>query len=267
MTVSDATNCERVWLPIRWPLEPVPDIVHSIRVKLDRPSQNWMPLEKHLTDDERIRAARFRFEDPRRRFIICRSTLRQLLGHCCGIEPQSVPLTYNNHGKPELALPTDDPQVPKVEFSVSHSGEFGLIALAVGSLVGIDVEEFDPSVKILKLAERFFAPQEAAELSDMPPEKQLAGFYRCWTSKEAYIKAKGGGLSINLSSFRVATDPDQPASLSHIDDHPDEPARWTTRALEVAPGYAATVMINRPNCEFACHDAPSDAEGVTDSSR
>ena len=213
-----------------------------------------MSLNELLTGDERMRADRFRFEEPRRRFVTCRATLRQVLGMCCGVAPVAVPLRYGPHGKPELSFSELDSKVPRMEFSVSHSGGLGLIAVTVGSSVGIDIEECNPAVKILKLAERFFAPAEASELNNLVPEKQLPGFYRGWTCKEAYIKAKGMGLSLSLSSFRVAIDPDRPASLCHVDDQPDEPFRWTIQSLDVAHNYAAAVMVAQPNCCFRCWD-------------
>ena len=244
------------WQPIRVPLEVTSDIVHVVRVRLDIEKEQWSPLTDLLDDDERARAARFRFDEPRRQFIICRSTLRQLLGSMCGLAPQSVSFQYGRRGKPELALQVFNKSLPQIEFNVSHSGNVGLVALSVGVPIGIDVEEFDPAVKFLELAERFFAPLEATELKRLKPAMQLDGFYRCWTCKEAYIKAKGDGLSHSLSSFRVVIDPDQPASLCHIDGQPDEPTNWTTVSLKVSDNHAAAVMVRRPDCRIALWDWP-----------
>jgi 4'-phosphopantetheinyl transferase len=240
-----------------WPALPQllilsPNVVHVVRLNLDIPSERWIPLNAYLTDDERGRAARFRVDGPRQQFVICRATLRRLLSQHCNVSPHAVPLQCGNHGKPEIAFAAFGSNVPRIEFNVSHSGSLGLIAVTVGSSVGVDVEEFDTRVQTLKLAERYFSPEEAATLIKLVPEKQLTGFYRGWTCKEAYIKAKGSGLSLSLSSFSVEIDPDQPASLCHVDDQPDEPAHWTTRSLDVGENYAAAVMVARPNCRIEC---------------
>ena len=246
------------WQPIRVPLELSPEIAPVVRVRLDLAHEQWLPLIELLNDEERTRAARFRFDEPRRQFVICRATLRRLLGTICHVAPQTISFRNGSHGKPELSFYEMKLSVPQIEFNGSHSGTMGLIAIAVGASIGIDVEEYDPSVKFLQLAERFFAPMEATDLKGLQPEKQLTGFYRGWTCKEAYIKAKGNGLSLSLSSFRVIIDPDRPASLRHIDGQPDEPCNWTTESLEVSNHHAAAVMIHRPECRIALWDWPVD---------
>ena len=223
-------------------------------MRLDLAYERWSPLIELLSDEERARAARFRFDEPRRQFVICRATLRKLLGTMCGVAPQVVSFQYGSRGKPELLFQGLTSSVPQIEFNLSHSGTIGLIAIAVGASIGIDVEECNPAVKFLQLAERFFAPLEATELMNLNPEKQLDGFYRGWTCKEAYIKAKGDGLSLSLASFRVAIDPDQPASLCHVDGHPDEPTNWTAESLKVRDDHAAAVMVRRPECRIALWD-------------
>lgn len=260
-----------------WPLAPdlpaelVPGTVQVIRLNLDLPRERWVPLGEVLTAAEQARAARFRFDAPRRQFIICRAALRQLLGSHLHLPPQEIEFEYGPQGKPEIgsihriATKSGTPMQSisssmesKLEFNVSHSGEIGLIALTRGSAIGIDVEEYNSSVEILRLAERYFSPAEAKTLFKLPAHQQQAGFYRGWTCKEAYIKAKGSGLSLPLSSFSVEIDPDRPAALIHVDDLPDEPARWTIRTLEVDPHYGAAIMVERPDCQFVCREWPGN---------
>ncbi len=244
------------WQPIHHRLELSPDIAHVIRLNLNLAHEQWSPLIGLLSDEERARATRFRFDEPRRQFVICRATLRQLLGTLYGVVPEAVSFHYGSCGKPELLFQELTSSVPQIEFNVSHSGTIGLIAIATGASIGVDVEQMSPDVKFLQLAERFFAPTEATELKSLQPEKQLNGFYRGWTCKEAYIKAKGDGLSLSLSSFCVAIDPDQPASLCHVDDQPDEPTEWTTESLKVSENHAAAVMVRRRDCPIALWDWP-----------
>ncbi|WP_373650392.1 4'-phosphopantetheinyl transferase superfamily protein [Schlesneria sp. DSM 10557] len=242
------------WLPISLPLELSADVVHVVRLKLDLPLEHWLPFSDVLSEEERQRAARFRFDEPRRQFVTCRGTLRKLLGSLCRISPNAIEFQYGPHGKPGLMVRQADSRISELQFSVSHSGSLGLIALSVGKAVGVDVEEFSPAVKHHQLAERYFAPPEAQELKRLPAELQLSGFYRGWTCKEAYIKALGTGLSHSLSSFQVTIDPARPASLCHIDGKPREPDRWTAMALDVGARYAAALMIAEPNCRVQCWD-------------
>lgn len=242
------------WAPLRGTLKIARGVVHVIRLRLDLPDDRCQHLAQFLTEDERVRAARFRVDGPRQQFVICRSTLRRLLSSCYQIGPTELPIECGNHGKPSVPTTALGQAVDNVEFNVSHSGQLGLIALTIDSPVGVDVEEFDTRVQILKLAERFFSPHEAVALTRLAPEKQLAGFYRGWTCKEAYIKAIGNGLSQSLASFRVEIDPDQPARLAHIDERPEEIDRWTTHSLDVGANYAAAVMVAHPDCRIECHD-------------
>lgn len=235
-------------------LELSPNVVDVVRVRLDLPTEEWTRLTELLTDDERSRAMRFRFDEPRCQFITCRAALRRLLSGCCGLAPTAVPLQYGSHGKPCLAFEGMGSSVPQIEFSVSHSGDFGLIALTIGVPVGIDIEEINPRVETLRLAERFFARAETRELCDLPTDDQTAGFYRGWTCKEAYIKATGRGLSMPLDSFAVTIDPRKPASLRWVDQQPEEPSTWTVRSLDIAPNYAAAVMVAQSECRIRCWD-------------
>src|SRR5262249_45007363 len=95
---------------------------------------------------------------------------------------------------------------------------------------------------------------ETAAILKLPSERQIEGFYHCWTAKEAYVKATGEGLSLALDSFCVGVDPDQPASLETINGQRDVTRQWTVLGLDVAKGYAATVMIARPDCTFELWD-------------
>ena len=137
-----------------------------------------------------------------------------------------------------------------LEFSVSHSADLALIAITVGRRVGVDIERRDAKVRIHKLATRFFSPQEAAELASLPDSDQLAGFYRGWTCKEAYLKATGLGLSFPLSKFTVALNPHSSASLLEVADLPDEAARWQMHSLNVADDFSAALLSEATSREL-----------------
>lgn len=169
------------------------------------PDRVW-ELEGFLSMEERARAARFRFSKDRRHFVVCRGTLRELLGRHTGLDPADLNFSYNFFGKPELAG-------SDVRFSVSHSHGLAVYAIARGGDVGVDVERIDPKFACEKIPERFFSPHEVATLRALPVSLQTEAFFLCWTRKEAYVKALGLGLSLPLTSFDVTLTPGEPAVL------------------------------------------------------
>ncbi len=232
---------EQEWCPITPAWLCTPGVIHVVRVPL-RTSTPLHPEDwKTLSADEVARAERYRFEEPRRRFVRMRRTLRHLLSARVDRPPEQLTFLYGLHGKPQL-----EDAAGAGDFSVSHSGEWGLIALAPGGLIGADVEHAAERVSWPGLARRFFAAREVDELFALPPERQLAGFYRIWTGKEAFIKGLGRGLSYPLGRFAVAANPDQPAALLAIDDEPEAVARWQAQAVNPAFDYAATVLWEGP---------------------
>lgn len=151
-----------------------------------------MPI---LGADERARAARFRFARDRRRFVVRRARLRQLLGAAVGRAPAALVFAGSSHGKPLLA---DGPP-----FSLSHSADMMLLAIGEGD-VGCDIEWIDPALDWPPLAETFFTATERAALAALPPAAARRAFFACWARKEAFVKALGLGLSYPLDAFEVS---------------------------------------------------------------
>ncbi|MDB5344110.1 MAG: phosphopantetheine-protein transferase [Schlesneria sp.] len=240
MTSSD-------WPPLSEPLPLSQHDVHVIRIPLQVEDDMLDRLKTLLSPEEVARADRFKVPQPRRHFIVCRATLRQLLASCLNYARNDVEFDYGAHGKPALRRTTA--AASQIEFSVSHSADQALIAIALDRPIGVDIEQVDPAVRILKLATRFFSPREAAELINLPEGDQLAGFYRGWTSKESYLKATGSGLSFPLNKFSVSLNPHQPARLIEVVDQPAELDRWRIMALDPIPNFAAAVLYEATSAE------------------
>lgn len=141
-----------------------------------------------LSEDERGRAFRFKFGRDARRFMVARSTLRVLLGGYLGLAPHGVAFTYGAHGKPAL-----DGIHAALSFNLSHSGDVAVVAAGWNRAVGVDVELRRTLPDLAALAARSFAPRERAVLDALPEMERPAAFFRCWTRKEAFIKATGRG--------------------------------------------------------------------------
>jgi 4'-phosphopantetheinyl transferase len=198
------------------------------------PSDVAKVFERYLAADELQRAGRFRFEDLRASFIAVHGALRCVLGRYLGVPPGSIGFTYGPKGKPALAGGS-------LEFNLSHSGKLAAMAVTSGGAVGVDVEEMRPLDDLELVAQRFFCPEEAAEVLSLPKAEQTAAFYRCWTRKEAYVKAIGSGLSVPLDAFQVSVVPGEPAHLIHIEEDRAAARAWMLHDLDLAPGYAAAL--------------------------
>jgi 4'-phosphopantetheinyl transferase len=207
--------------------------VHVVRFCLDETFRGAIEL---LDEGERERAARFVFERDRRRFIAAHAWVRVALGRCLHRAPQSLRFTAGSHGKPRLVDPAVD-----LRFNVSHAGERALLALTLGQEIGVDIEEERP-IETLELARRFFASSESAALQALPTSEQTPAFFRCWTRKEAFIKAIGDGLTFPLDSFEVSlTAEDSPQLLRACSAAADALLRWRIVSLRMESRYAAAL--------------------------
>jgi 4'-phosphopantetheinyl transferase len=190
---------------------------------------------------ERERAARFHFDRDRRRFVVAHAALRKILASYCQIQPVEVEFAHGDHGKPKF---TDNWST--ISFNLSHSGDLALLVVARDVPVGIDVEHHRAGIEFECLSRAFFAPSEQAALMAVPPDRRLSAFYRCWTSKEAVLKALGVGLALPLDEFAVAAEPDAPARLLRLRGDPHPAAQWNLFGWPPEVGYSAAVAVRAP---------------------
>lgn len=206
------------------------------RIALDLSSDSIKLIESTLSADETQKAARFHFPADRDRFIAAHGSLRAILGRYLRCKPVELTFSVNSYGKPALLN-------SNLEFNLSHSGDFAMVAVTSDRKIGVDLERIRPDMELENIASRNFSEIEVSELMGLPPEQRGIGFFNCWTRKEAYIKAQGVGLSLPLDSFDVSLTPDQPAVLRATRPNLQEAARWTLRPLDVAPNYAGALAV------------------------
>ena len=216
--------------------------VHVWLASLDVPADKLSALRSLLNDDELSRADRFLQPQHRVHSAAARGFLRTLLGHCLRVAPQSLEFQFNSFGKPSLAGAFADADL---RFNLSHSHGLALFALARGREIGVDIERIRPTFAAERIAERFFAPAESARLRSLPNEQRPQAFFECWTRKEAYVKARGDGLSRRLDSFEVAFGPGMPPAILAAGDEADA-ARWAVMDLQPPPGFVGALVIARP---------------------
>jgi 4'-phosphopantetheinyl transferase len=210
--------------------------VHVWRASLERPARTVELMRGTLARDERVQADRYRFERDRSRYIVGRSLLRGLLGRYLDTAPEELEFHYGEFGKPTLHCGP--------WFNLSHSGSVALYAFSAAGEVGIDVELDSEDFARERVAERFFSPAEVGVLRSLPRALQPRAFLNCWTRKEAFIKARGDGLSLALDSFDVTLAPDVPAELTRTAWCDDEASEWRLEDLsDGRAGYVAAVAL------------------------
>jgi 4'-phosphopantetheinyl transferase len=225
------------------------DIVHVVCIRLDEALEGAIDL---LDEDERGRASRFVFDRDRRRFVAAHAATRIVLAQCLDCSPEALRFVTGARGKPRLVdVPVD------VRFNLSHSGDRALLAIALGQEVGVDLEQHRP-VDIRGLARRFFAPGEQAALDMLPDRERAPAFFRCWTRKEAFIKAIGEGLAFPLDGFEVNVTADAGASQQMLGctAAPEAPGRWRIVALDCEAGYEAAVAASAAQWTVVRSDMP-----------
>lgn len=208
--------------------------------KLDVEEPRVAQLAALLSPDEHARAARYRTPKDHGRFVIRRAALRLGLGRLLGVAPARLRFGYARAGKPYLWEP---PFARSLKFNLAHSDGLAVFGSAVRCEVGIDVERVCEHRDLADVAAIYFSSREHATLAALPPQARTAAFYRCWTRKEAYLKAIGSGLAANVDDVDVALATNGPPASPC--GQPSEPTRWRTEALDLPAGYVGALVVER----------------------
>lgn len=226
------------WEPAVPPRALEPGLVHVWRFRLDHPGDQD-GARFLLSEAERRRADRYRSELARRNFAVSRAAVRRILGAYWGVAPELLSLQAGRWGK--ISVPPG-PSGGQLEFSVSHSGDLGLLAVAAETRVGVDVQRHEPGIDLVSVTLNAFSPGERALWSALPEERRQSAFFDTWTRKEAFLKGLGRGLGFGLQRFDVSFD--EPAFLDGVDAGPGT-GEWSIRQLEVGTGYSAALAAER----------------------
>lgn len=222
--------------------------IHVWRINFNAQLKAQRFFHDLLNPDEKDRVSKFRFAKDKRKFNISRGVLRILVGEYLEMDPQKVTFRYEKYGKPQLQHET------RMKFNVSHSGDMAIIGFVKDYDIGVDIEHVKNDFNVLDLAENFFSRHEIEMLRTIPPKEQPLAFYRCWTRKEAFIKAEGSGLSFPLHEFTVSMTKDNEAKLEHTDWNPDAKHQWSMFSFKPAQNYIAALAINDSATSFKVFD-------------
>jgi 4'-phosphopantetheinyl transferase len=203
-----------------------------------------LPVWRFLSDDERVRGLRFVRARDRRRFVICRGSLRIILGRLLNTSFEDLVFRSGPGGKPELGSPIDSAGRSTLRFNVTHSHDMALVAVSLGRELGVDLERIRSISESARIVESYFTAAEQAQFRAFHPSERDAAFLRGWTRKEAILKAKGVGLAGLATSFETMFGTTalngqfMPASpLPRID-------AWSLWEAAPSDGYVAALAIH-----------------------
>ena len=187
------------------------------------------PSTATLSPDEVRRLQRRLGETDRRRALAAWTSRREILSRYLGCAPRDVPLARDRNGRPFVQTGGS-----VLEHSMSHSGDWMMLAVSRSGPVGLDLEQVERSIDVGRLAARFFAREDVAAITALPRAERAEAFFRAWTEKEAYLKGSCGGVPSRLRSVRV-----------RFDSRSGNRAvgNWSLHPIEAPAGYAACVAV------------------------
>lgn len=190
-----------------------------------------------LSIDEKKKSKTFRFSKDRNTYILARGALRLLLTKYLKIHPKNIVFNYCAFGKPKIKYDYT------IKFNVSHSGEMIVIAFCNDYDIGIDVEYIKRDFDVFDIVDNYFSKQEIKALHKIPNNQLTEAFFRGWTRKEAFIKAKSQGLSFPLDSFSISMDSDDNAELYETAWDKNEKNLWNIVPFETHKDYKAAFAV------------------------
>lgn len=218
----------------------------AVRVWLVREQEYRPGLAAVLDAGERRRAAAYREELTRRRWVLSHAALRMIAGPVLGMDPAALSWTIGTHGKPEL---------PGLHVNLSHSGGLAMVAVSVERRVGVDIQQVVPGLDVLGMAERYYPADEAAHVGS--GEGSGDRFAALWSRKEALVKAAGGRLTQALPVPVLGRD------VVGYYGAAGQVGRYRVADVGAPEGYRAAVAVagdDEIEVEFGVWEAPATGE-------
>lgn len=228
--------------------------VFVLRSNLNLPAARLRDLAGTLSQEEVDRAARFKFDLHRNRFVASHGLLREILGRLMGVDPVRIRFAMGGKGKPHLGGEFSNSDL---KFNLSKSEDKFALAITRSRKVGVDIEIVQSNKADAGVAETHFSKREREDLESLQGNDWEMGFFNCWTRKEAFIKATGEGLYRPLDSFDVALVPGEPAELRSVDGSPANASHWKLLEVPYGEGCAGAVIAEGRDWNLTCWDYPS----------
>ncbi len=214
--------------------------VHIWRAVLDLPGKSVEELGRSLSNDEMMRAVRFRYERDRNQFISARGILRLILAGYLSVEPDKIRFGYEKDGKPRLQ---NEYGRADIQFNLSHSEGMALYVFTGNHEAGIDLERIQNFPEMEQIVEQFFSAKEQTLFGALPSSEKKKTFFNWWTRKEALMKAMGKGLSYSPDRINfLPTEAKSPESIKTLRCD-NEQKRWAIWDVGPAEEFAGAVVV------------------------
>lgn len=200
--------------------------------------QDKAPFWEVMSTTERERNQRYRFERDQLADRISRALVRSTLAQYVDMPPQAFEFETGEHGKPEVC---NAPQA--IRINLSHTSSYAVCAVSAGVDVGIDIECTERKNDVLSIADHYFSKPEVTDLFALPADVQQDRFFDYWTLKEAYMKARGEGLSLGLGNFSFALANRASPSISFNADLVDNPTDWFFKLYQPAEDHRMALAV------------------------
>jgi 4'-phosphopantetheinyl transferase len=233
-------------ISLAWPVSPLrgtisADEIHVWAWSLESSALDLSAGIELLDHQELQRLRQFYFVPDRQRYAAAHANLRRILGAYLGQPPGQICIRANRFGKPELADSSSS-----LSFNLSHSKTIAVVAVGYGPPIGVDVEDIRPIEP--EVADTHFSAAELSELRKFEGDAWLSGFYRCWTRKEAILKAEGVGLHIALDSFDVGLS----AKAELLGTRHSFSQSWKLHHLAPCDGVIGALATALPGARLRC---------------
>ena len=216
--------------------------LHVWRASLNGSSAEMLYFHSLLSKDEKERAERFYFERDRGRYIVGRGILRTLLSGYLGMDAHTVRIIYGRDGKPMLE---DIFNKKHLQFNLSNSNDWVVYIFGWDNPVGIDLEHVRVFDAADDFAKQFFAAQETALLNSLTHDQKWDTFFKFWTAKESFLKAKGSGLTFPLNQVEIALGSGNDARIASINGDLQQAAKWRLETFNPIAGYQAAIAVEK----------------------
>ena len=213
--------------------------IHIWFADLSQHYQTLDKFEKSLSLDELKRADQYYFQSDREKFIISRGILRSIISNYLEIKASEIIFFYNSFGKPYVYHKNNK---KRIKFNLAHSEELALYVIKKDSEVGIDIEKIIELENIEEIAQLIFNAFEIKKFQSLPDNLKLPWFFKCWTAKEAFVKAIGIGFSYSLcdvQSFSCENDSFRLLDVTHLQF---KAKKWSLRKIDVSEQYEAAFV-------------------------
>lgn len=191
-------------------------------------AQKWSKQRwECLSEEQKNEVRRYRFHDDKMRSLVSKTVLIELLEHYLYLPHSDFQIKKGTYGRPYIK---SKKKGFSIQFNISHSGIIVMLAFGRCKTLGVDVEMIKPLNNYKELAKNLYSLEEYLIIEN------AVDFFRCWTKKEAYLKALGTGLNKRLNSFSVVG--------NNIKDKEEILDKWYVSEIKVNNDYIAHIVLN-----------------------